>query len=422
MSIEAKTNKELLAGNLLTWYFSLVLFGYSVVSVICAFLNLSGTPIAITYRAFLIALGGSIVVMTYLRNGRLTFPKRGLPFLFFWLVYSFVLIRDISFFDIRMGYASPFYLYSFAFGSSFFSFLVLFLAGKHFSFSRASVLLFWRFIVFSNLLILSYLAFSGGVSLEALATRASIDTESGNVLNPITIGRYGCYSILSSLSLLLFLGKKSISLKVGVLCGLVVGVLNLFLGASRGPMLVCGILLLPILYYYYVYSRVTPVKLLKSSTVLGGIIGSIVFIVIPFLSSLKISVFFRLSQFFEQKSKGGKEIRDYEWEAAINQFIENPLLGDKYLNNFDNYYPHNVYLEVLMSTGVVGGAFFFAGLSLVIVRIVGVFNRKDLFRFVFFLIALSILLFRVTSGALHQAPDFWAALGIVASTKNASEA
>src|SRR5690606_13694819 len=47
---------------------------------------------------------------------------------------------------------------------------------------------------------------------------------------------------------------------------------------------------------------------------------------------------------------------------GIKQFLQSPLVGDSFLiseGEFRGYYPHNLILESLMTTGIIGTFFFF---------------------------------------------------------------
>jgi len=405
--------KSVLIETFLPYYLLGIIFGYPILTVITLFLGIQSTALSITYRFVFLALGVFLIGASIMANRGLRFVKSGLPFLFFWMLYGVILINDISIEGIRMGNRPPAYLYSFAFGSSMMSYVTVFVCGRFMVFDDKFLNKILKTVVFANVIIALYLLKTGGLSVEALAYRASIDTETGNVLNPITIGQYGVFGMIVSTVYLLFAKKKTAFLRILSLGGIGLGIGNTLLGASRGPILVGAILLLLTVYFFYSYRRLTRALIVKSWAVFLSLIAGFLVFVIPFLSSINISVFQRLGKMFEQKSRGEKEIRDYEWESAIRQFLDHPVLGDKYINDFDNFYPHNVYLEVLMSTGIVGGVMFFTGLSVVFFNAFIVFHSKSAVRYTVVIIVIAILLFRVTSGALHQAADFWAALALI---------
>ena len=51
--------------------------------------------------------------------------------------------------------------------------------------------------------------------------------------------------------------------------------------------------------------------------------------------------------------------RKLAWIAAWEQFMDDPILGRFIFEKANNYYPHNIILEVLMATGILGAGFFF---------------------------------------------------------------
>lgn len=408
--------RERRLGKMVLAYLLGVVFGYPILTIGSLFLGVQSPTLSIVYRLVFLSLGIFLIVNSVLLRGGLRFIKAGLPFLFFWVIYGLVLINDISVEGIRMGRKSEFYLYSFAFGSSMMTFVTLFFSGYFLKFDKKALSQLFGVTLFANILIVLYLFKNGGVSVEALAYRASVDTDSGNVLNPITIGQFGVFGVVSAAGLMMREERSIISIVVAI-SAMAISVCNVFLGASRGPILVGAIVLLLIVYYYGYSQEKTSMFVLKVWAYFCAAGAAFYVFVIPFVSATRISVFSRIREMFHQKLKGEKEIRDYEWESAIVQFKEHPVLGDKYINDFDNYYPHNVYLEVLMSTGIIGGFLFFIGLSIVLYRILVVYHSKSVVRFAFATVVVAILLFRATSGALHQAPDFWAALGIIVSMK-----
>jgi O-antigen ligase len=136
------------------------------------------------------------------------------------------------------------------------------------------------------------------------------------------------------------------------------------------------------------------------------------------LNNMDFYLFYRIGEFFNRRAGGQKEIRDFEWESAINQFLSHPVLGDKYITDYDMYYPHNIYLEVLMSSGVIGGFLFFTGLMLVLVKILKVIRLQQQYLLPFCIVLVLVMFFRLTSGALYMSPDFWVMIGLIAAQTN----
>ena len=94
------------------------------------------------------------------------------------------------------------------------------------------------------------------------------------------------------------------------------------------------------------------------------------------------------------------------WSSALSQFARNPILGDKmFEEKVLKQYPHNIIVETLMSTGVVGTAFFLVFLVQVIRRFFKRFVTEHLLviKFLF----LNEFLFAMSSGAIYISASFW---------------
>lgn len=124
---------------------------------------------------------------------------------------------------------------------------------------------------------------------------------------------------------------------------------------------------------------------------------------------------------------GDKSIRLVYWEMALNQFYDEPILGStielldapgaKILNRIKNTYPHNVFVEVLMSTGIIGFSLFILILfkSLLIIHKFCKRDKEALWVFVILVQGLSQGLF---SGAIYFSILIFFPLGIIYSLKN----
>jgi O-antigen ligase len=117
-----------------------------------------------------------------------------------------------------------------------------------------------------------------------------------------------------------------------------------FLGASRGS-LVAILLCIPFLIYYGSLKNKVRVLLLS-------------IIAIPLLlygvRTTGSAIFTRSENTIETGDASG---RQELWAAAYKEFINNPIVGGRI--EVSGVYPHNVFLEVLMSTGIIGFSLFF---------------------------------------------------------------
>jgi O-antigen ligase len=118
-----------------------------------------------------------------------------------------------------------------------------------------------------------------------------------------------------------------------------------FLGSSRGSVVVM------LLAFVIILIR-------NGSKVGLWIMISISIVGISSLSrALNTSVFQRS---LESIASGESSGRNVHWSHAINEFSKSPLFGGRI--ELNGIYPHNIFLEVLMSTGLIG----FIGFSFLI--------------------------------------------------------
>ena len=96
-------------------------------------------------------------------------------------------------------------------------------------------------------------------------------------------------------------------------------------------------------------------------------------------------------------------------EGAWQQFFENPLFGRYLIELNTQFYPHNIYLEALMSVGFIGALPFYWHLGLSVRAAAGLIRMRNqitavkVLCFLFFgnCIAAGI------SGSIWGAPGFW---------------
>ena len=97
-------------------------------------------------------------------------------------------------------------------------------------------------------------------------------------------------------------------------------------------------------------------------------------------------------------------------QGAIGQFEDHPLFGDAMLERTSETYPHNVFLEAFMATGLFGGLLFF-GMYVDAFRNAWRASRAPGYGWLFiFLIQTTSLSF--FSGSLYSVSDVWIVLGL----------
>ncbi|GGZ15416.1 hypothetical protein GCM10007049_04390 [Echinicola pacifica] len=236
-----------------------------------------------------------------------------------------------------------------------------------------------------------------------LSDRVSITEGDGSselVLNTILISFYGAILLLISLNE--FLKRKDY---VRYTIPFLLGASNLLIGAARGPLL--GALLI---VFFLIINNI---RILNKKAIFLSYGAAFIFIGFIFSSysyDLNIESIDRISTLFDSDQSGNNfknEARPHEWNSSWEQFLNNPFIGDKILNDYDNYYPHNIYLEVLLSTGVLGGFFFFIPF---LKSLIFNFRLQDDFLKIVFLVN---VIFGITTGSLYLNVGFWVSLALI---------
>lgn len=389
----------------------LLCFAFPITSTVPLFLNIPSYSFNLGLRAIYLLLSIYLIFGACLHRSAWKLPLGAWALLVFWLIYGTRLVYDVHAKDMIFR-GSLLKLYGFAFGNCLVGALATLLTLRWASFRRVRMIIV-AFITLGCLSILAGVIFQYQTLNPAeFVNRARFTIDNGtergrDVLNPITISLTG--QLMASTFFYLYLnGRLSVRRSVLAVPGILIGLLVLVMGGSRGPFLgtlVCFLIIIGMRVYH---SRKTPLNLLRMFAVFSAGLVYVVNFILTKLADTDLVVLQRLNKLSEGTEK---EVRSYQWEAAWNQFLENPVLGDQYLERAFGFYPHNIYLEALMATGLVGGAVFFGMLGLVLWDSYnGV--RVNSPRLLLSIILLSILLAKFTSGSLFQGVTIWGGLAL----------
>lgn len=387
--------------------------GYPIQAAIPLFLKVNSTPVNAGFRV-LIALA-ALVVIARIPFSLKKVTKGTFLLLLLWFIYSCRLFVDVSLRGIEFGNGrySTFFMYSMAFANCFLPVIAVTVAAPYMNIRQ---FLKWAFIFAccSNIIILVSFFTNNTLTVALMSTRGSLgDDPAEAVINPITISFYGMLLAVLALSKLLFEGSSGIGNRLGIAFCVVLGVANVLIGASRGPFLSLILSILILCYFKLRMSRNKVSMVLKAALVffilISGLmmsgVGSKIF-------SDDVFLFYRLTHFFDNVANGEKEDRDYEYASAWEQFSNHPFIGDKYVTDHSHIYPHNVFLELLMSLGVVGGILFLLILFEMLVK-AGYAARHRMYRYIALLvILLGYLLLSMTSGGIFITPGLWILLAL----------
>ena len=225
-----------------------------------------------------------------------------------------------------------------------------------------------------------------------------------SVFDPLTFSYTGALLIGICLMQLIF-NKTDFIKKSSLMVGIFFGIMPFLIGGSRGPILA---LILPLLFvlFYTRKIRVKPKHLIYS------LIGIILFTVaISIFGDLSFKRLFNI--FHDLATGSGEVVRLDIWKGSFNQFLDSPVWGDS-VQRKGGSYPHNLIIEVLMSTGIIGFVPYFTLLIFGITRSVKIIKRDPSKSWIFLFFTLTFLM-GMFSGNIVTDIWFWSSLALVFS-------
>lgn len=306
-------------------------------------------------------------------------------FLVFWLFYGIRIIYDTSFHSFQLG-RPPSDYYLFAFFLSFFCSIPFYIPVK----------IPWKVFekwVFFILILLNFF----GLYNNLAADNIFLERLGGNErLNPIAFGLQA--SLLIILSLIKILRGGSVFWwKPLLLICIIIGMFNLFVAASKSPIIFLLLSILLITIYFIKH------KNKKAVLLITGIITLVIGLI--FLLGLEDIIFLALNRFTEIKQDESSYERLSMLRGGLNQFLENPLYGSFLEEKIWKEYPHNLILEAFMALGILGGFYFSIFYLMLWYETVRNTINTNLSTLCF--VCLSVLTLTLTSGGLSFSSDFW---------------
>jgi O-antigen ligase len=403
----SKKSKTDLAGDTAIWLALALTFGYPIQASIPIMLHISSTPVNAGFRAIYVLV--ALILIFVALPKRKIISQGAFWLIIFWVIYSTRFVVDMSVRGIKYGSKETVFMYSMVFGSCVIPLIAVILNSKYILLNSIYKKLYGIVVVSNLILVMLILYQYGGISLALFSGRMEITglNEDEHVINSIVIGLYGNVLFLLSIYSLMFIEHKRVLTRVliGVLA--LVGFFNLLIAASRGPFITMIFLVLFMMYFKYKSIKTKLSFLFK--TVGISLITIFLALSTGVLNNVveNFSLFGRLDELNSNIKSGGKETRNFEYQSALDQFYENPIVGDQYVTTYDNVYPHNIYLEILMSIGVLGMFVFLAIHYELYKRIVYIFKTKNHRFFLLLLVLLIVLFAAMTSGGIALAPELW---------------
>lgn len=322
-----------------------IFYGFYPFNLVGEFVGYTGSGISYSVRIMLIGMS-FFTIFKYIKNGM---DKRVAFFLAYVIVLFFI-------YALRVGYDTIFQLPSLVDAEEkyiieYFITTVLPAFSFIFFITKYNEKLFFEVLSALSLLslLLAVTLFSNQLSDEGALYGSRLATEK---VNPIALGAFFATTFIVAVRFLLnghrTLKQKFYTIFICLLCSVFI-----FLSGSRGALISSILSLLT----YILFSSKN-----KGSNFIFVVLSF--FIVIPAVIFVADEIFNGIDVFrgfltIGQSTDMSSQIRLTSYKNAIEQFSDNPIFGDLLIERTTMYYPHNIFVEILMALGLLGALPFF---------------------------------------------------------------
>ena len=399
-------NNSKINSFLSTLNFTLIFVGFFFVTLLFLPSNTTDTSIvrnvSIPYRAFTLALSLLVAFLCFGSRDRTKFPLSYLLFICFWILYIIRIAFD-SFLRIDTVYLTdntP--VWAYIFGICIPLIISISISYKFIDLDRAfSWILNFSGIIFLLIVFKNSNILGGAPEVNEIRHQANI------AISSISFGNFGAMvSILGYAAITKKTSSKYLKLYAFFL--ILIGLFFVLRAGSRGP--IFGLLSV---FLFLTYGR--------NKNILNSIFFlflSIVALMLTFefilnwIGSISPLLEMRIRSSFGEDGLGSRTIY---YSTALEQFLENPIFGSKYLIVFENGktdYVHNIFLDALLATGIIGF------LALIYFLFVGLVKSRNLLMINhphswLGLLLIQQIIFNMFSGAFYLNPTLSALLTII---------
>lgn len=392
--------------------FALLVIGYPLTAVL--FLEIGWPGGAVATKGLIAFLFGLSLIGSI--DQRRTFPIDFVPLYAFYALYGFRLLDDVLNKGIVPPGATAPYILLYFFGLTFLPGLAIGLAFKREDVPLLHRWLFWM-LVLTNVAVIYYSFAIGGLQSEtAFSGRFEVEGVIAGtaVLSPIIVSMTGAVLCLFVIGRFAAFGKMSLSVQFLHVGLFLLGMGNLLIGGSRGPMIDFGVAIVFVMASIAMsmmgrgHLRLTPRIIVYLALATAG------FVVLALTSADTITVFDRLKTMFSLASGRTVEARDYIFAAAWRDFTNSPVIGHSYLTMNGQVIAHNSLLEALMAVGFFGGlAYIFSFWMFLRGVWSSLLGYVTPHAYSIALIAVAFMALSMTSGSVGQAPEVWGLMSLM---------
>ena len=376
-----------LKNNLQNIFYVLLSVGFIIVSMFPVVFHKESTFFTIPFRALILLFSITIIIENIFKK-RITFNKEILFFSIFWLLYLAKTFYSFSYCDLPMDVISKKHeIIQRILLIGYLPSLAVLINGKY----KLNYIRIFKYI-FSILFIVLFINVAVGIEPDRFGRSSGLHS-----IYSISFGHIGVSLVLLSAYYLMFIKSES-RFRILSLLGILIGLYVLYASSTRSPFLalvICGTILFLLKKKY---------KLIISGAILFLVGIGLLYSIHPKEIQGQNSFFPRL---YNAIFEGDTSLRGELYNKAINNFLENPILGKSILFS-DGSYAHNIYLETLMATGIVG---FIALLILHFFVLKKVFlfkntayNKDKVWILILFI---QYFVLSLTSYNVYNSPDVW---------------
>ncbi len=394
---------------------------FPLLASISVLFNVYSSAISIALRLVMVLIAVYLIFVYFINKRNLFKLSSPQWFLVSFWVYYIVQMQIDLWSGIKMSGYENVSIYGFTYGNIVLSLFAILLWGKKIKLNKFPNILLYLFAIINIAILIYVISNTDGFNPAIFHVRLHLMSQNSHgdlaILNPITIGLQGSLLFLTSLYFILFKNKKGIALFI---IFAFLGILILLLGASRGPFINCLVVTFFLLLKKMLTIHFNAMSLLKYVAVIGIMVTILLNTIGKAVSIKDIYLLERIGTTVDEIETGKEEHRDLQYHYAIQDFIDNPIFGKHFVSTFDNFYPHNIFIELLMATGLVGIILFSMFFFPLISKLIYFYKIKPQSPYFFLLIiSMPVFLSNLFSGCLFMSVDMWllSALVISSNTK-----
>lgn len=223
-------------------------------------------------------------------------------------------------------------------------------------------------------------------------------------LSPLALS-YGSSMVIAICLYYIIFYRPGKKIKIYYWITIVLSMVPFFLGSSRGSIL--SIIFTFSLIIFFRGSFKNKIRSFILFILLGA---AVVYFADVFHSSL-ISRFLSISEDIESGSSSAARL--VIWKHVWQQFLSSPIFGDSIQSSY-RVYPHNMFLEVLMATGILGFIPFVIIVIIAFIKGIRIVKYHPKHVWIFILFSMAFVQ-HMLSYTFYSAIYFWSGMGLIYS-------